>query len=415
MFNVEKLKSEIDLREFAGKFTPLTAKTHQAKEMTGPCPICGGTDRFNVRRDRWLCRVCTSGKWRDLIAFAAHVWELDDKNPANFREICQRLNAEDTPDFIPKSKLQRKFDFSEDAPPSSDWIKRARSVVKTCQVALWSGEYPYVLDWLMARKLSADTIQRFHLGYNAVSRKIAGHWVYGGLIIPHWDGKTMWAVKIRLNKEGMTSFCQIHGTKQAPKYILIKGSKQNVFNLNSLLGHKQAFVVEGELDAILLDQEIGDRAGAITLGSASNQLGDRWLPPLMHIMKFYLCLDNDKSGRQSQKCWAKLVGKRGYSLSLPDGIKDITEYAIAEKNLRSWLLEQMGLPQHPHPFKIIRFKSARLHNILPPFYRQLPNGEVECIYYTVEQMREHIHTVTLIDKAIGWGGVLTQPTKSQTT
>lgn len=44
----------------------------QGKELVGPCPICGGTDRFsiNTAKQVWNCRGCGNGG--DIIAFAQH-------------------------------------------------------------------------------------------------------------------------------------------------------------------------------------------------------------------------------------------------------------------------------------------------------------------------------------------------------
>jgi len=39
----------------------------------GPCPFCGGEDRFTIKRtdagDLWLCRKCGDGKYHDAVAF----------------------------------------------------------------------------------------------------------------------------------------------------------------------------------------------------------------------------------------------------------------------------------------------------------------------------------------------------------
>jgi DNA primase len=47
------------------------------RELVGPCPVCGGTDRFSVNtvKQLWLCRGC--GKSGDVIALAcaAHPWQ----------------------------------------------------------------------------------------------------------------------------------------------------------------------------------------------------------------------------------------------------------------------------------------------------------------------------------------------------
>ena len=40
----------------------------------GPCPFCGGRDRFNVKTtddgiDLWICRQCGDGKYHDAVDF----------------------------------------------------------------------------------------------------------------------------------------------------------------------------------------------------------------------------------------------------------------------------------------------------------------------------------------------------------
>src|SRR5262249_37168760 len=43
------------------------------KQLTGPCPLCGGTDRFNVdpRKGLWICRQCGIGG--DVIRLVQHL------------------------------------------------------------------------------------------------------------------------------------------------------------------------------------------------------------------------------------------------------------------------------------------------------------------------------------------------------
>jgi phage/plasmid primase-like uncharacterized protein len=45
----------------------------QGAELVGPCPVCGGRDRFgvNTRKQVWNCRKCNVGG--DVIALARHV------------------------------------------------------------------------------------------------------------------------------------------------------------------------------------------------------------------------------------------------------------------------------------------------------------------------------------------------------
>lgn len=46
-----------DLIELAGRYTQLR-KASGTKEWEGPCPKCGGRDRFHVKADAFFCRQC---------------------------------------------------------------------------------------------------------------------------------------------------------------------------------------------------------------------------------------------------------------------------------------------------------------------------------------------------------------------
>lgn len=61
-------------------------------ELVGPCPVCGGTDRFaiNRRKDVFLCR--SSGRAGDAIALAEYVDGVD------FLSACSIVTGEPIPD-----------------------------------------------------------------------------------------------------------------------------------------------------------------------------------------------------------------------------------------------------------------------------------------------------------------------------
>ncbi len=61
-------------------------------ELIGPCPACGGTDRFaiNERKQLWNCGHA-GGAGGDVIALVGHVRGLSASNPAEFVLICEEL------------------------------------------------------------------------------------------------------------------------------------------------------------------------------------------------------------------------------------------------------------------------------------------------------------------------------------
>lgn len=67
--------------------------TSSGGEWSGPCPFCGGNDRFSVQpyhdEPRWLCRYCTDGKWKDIIDF------IQRRDNTGFVDACQTLFGDD--------------------------------------------------------------------------------------------------------------------------------------------------------------------------------------------------------------------------------------------------------------------------------------------------------------------------------
>jgi DNA primase len=60
-------------------------------ERWGPCPVCGGTDRFsiNLKKQLWNCRGCGLGG--DVIDLVQHIDQCD------YRAACETLRLDDRP------------------------------------------------------------------------------------------------------------------------------------------------------------------------------------------------------------------------------------------------------------------------------------------------------------------------------
>ena len=83
-------------------------KRATATELVGPCPRCGGRDRFgvNIRKNTWNCRSCARGG--DVIGLVQHALEI------NFAAAVEFLTGEDTkpspraPRSAPTTELDSK-------------------------------------------------------------------------------------------------------------------------------------------------------------------------------------------------------------------------------------------------------------------------------------------------------------------
>ena len=322
-------------------------------EYSGPCPFCGGHDRLRVQPNQtpfpvWMCRHCTSGKWGDGIEFGRRAWP-----GVSFREICERLAGGD----LPTSTSPRPAPEAQPAatPPGAEWQAAARQVLAECQAALWDPKYRKVLDYLVLRGLTEQTVKLFGLGYcatgspNQYGREIAGLWIPRGIVIPGVAKGSIWYLKIRL-MPGVPCTCSeckkvMPGPGECPncgesnKYRGVKGNRPAaIFNADMLETSDMCLFVEGEFDCMLTHQEIGDQVPVATLGAATNR------PDLATWGRFFygkravmLAYDNDQAGDDGAAAIAGLTDAAVLA-PLPAGDwKDVTDFYQAGGKLTEWI------------------------------------------------------------------------------
>jgi len=89
MIDTTTLKQQApDLLATVSPLTPLRKiGSSGGGEWSGPCPFCGGVDRFSVQpyyeEPRWLCRQCTDGIWKDIIDFVQRRDKIDFVDACN--------------------------------------------------------------------------------------------------------------------------------------------------------------------------------------------------------------------------------------------------------------------------------------------------------------------------------------------
>lgn len=235
-------------------------------------------------------------------------------------------------------------------PPSEIWQIRALTWVTEWQGALWTPAGKPGRWYLYQRGLKGKTMRDFWLGYNPYDRfEKLEDW---GLKPRTADEKSVflpagvcipWIVDSQVWKLNFRRFDRL------PKYLQLKGSRPGLFGANRLRDHAVAMMVEGEFDALLLEQEAGDLVGVCTLGSASSRgMDGRWLFYLMHCQKIILVGDSDSAGLN----WVRSMGgisRRFCCTKAPAG-KDITEFWQKGGDLRAWvqaLLDQIPAPASP--------------------------------------------------------------------
>ena len=266
-------------------FVPLTLDRKAGANMY-ICPVCGsGTGKGGKARatgglavDPRTRRVtCFAGgcfgdgnknKGTDTLGALEIIWgmgETDTMYRAGYTDIDEE-GAQSRP--APKKEKPK-------AKPAADWL----SFYRDCHKALLAS--PEGLNYLHARGISDESIERWNLGYCAEWRhpSAPNSEPTPRIIVP----RTKESYMARLTREPKNDY---ESGRKKPV------TKQALFNADALDGAEVAFVVEGEFDAISLYQ-----AGApavVALGSLGNA-GDMRNAAVRHPAAVYvLALDNDK-------------------------------------------------------------------------------------------------------------------------
>jgi DNA primase len=314
------------------------AGTHGG-EFAGACPWCSGKDRFRVWPEqdggRYWCRGCD--KAGDSIQY------LREKRGLSFVQACAILGRDPGPRTPGARPTPTAWMPREAKAPPDVWQERARSFLDGAIGCLWSARGDKARAWLHAEKgLSDTTIKAASLGLNladkyeprgtwglAPSLKADGaerlQWIPAGLVIPNMLGEAVHRLRIR----------RAWPKAGNQRYVIVSGSSAAPMILNP--ERAAVVVVESELDAILLDQEAGDLAGVVAMGSAQAKPDTRTHELLTQAQITLVSLDTDDAGaRAAWAFWPATYGKRAKRWPTIWG-KDASDARLHGLDLRAWI------------------------------------------------------------------------------
>ena len=338
----------MNLLDIAGKHTHLKkASATAGGEYQGPCPGCGGSDRFHVWPERnegrgyYWCRQC--GKWGDDIQF------LRDFEGMSFQDACNYLGRHVSPQskhhksHAPKVENRPDFEPKQTGTVSQVWQERAEKLVAWAHEEIW--KQSGALAWLAKRGITAEMITRHRLGWNIGekdrdiyrARSVWGLpaemkengkprvlWIPRGLVIPAYIAGTL--VRIRIRRE-----------EDNPKYYILPGSSPAMMILGP---EREGFVVvEAELDAILCSA-CHPMVGAIPLGSVAMKPDEQAYRALRESRGILVGIDFDKAGAVAVQWWLDEF-RQAVRWPVPQG-KDPGEAYALGVDIGGWIRD--GLP-----------------------------------------------------------------------
>ena len=270
--DVELIKQSIDCREYIGQYTQLSGTTEQA----GPCPKCGGYDRFHVLRDGWFCRQCTGAKFQDIIAFRR--WFFGE----SFIEATAALGAVHVAPSVKVKPLAKAVT----AAASVDYTKRAKEAA--ARLATDAGQAGR--DYLLSRGITEDIWQRYGIGFSVVSlpgtnAKIDGQWKncfdvspkQPAISIPWFLGRQCIAIQYRFFETH--EYTDINGRPAKAKNKTVGNKVGRVYGGHSVnqagdRSGRTLFLCEGEINALSIATIAPDHVDVLSIGGQDQKMDD---------------------------------------------------------------------------------------------------------------------------------------------
>jgi DNA primase len=316
-----EVKARVSLFDLVSRKTTLERVSDiHGGEYSGPCPFCGGEDRFSLQLnarlpkkpegERWMCRKC-SPRWGDNIGFVQKDEKLDFQQALEWLgQYAGIPSTAPTAAPLPTAKIE---------PDRATWVNAALDFLEECNRQLFSEAGEKALEYLHGRGLSDEILQEWQIGFNP--REGHGNpemWGFSaddslyiprGIVIPCHDAAGFHYLKIR----------QSQGE---PRYRVLRGGQMWPFGLRTYKDQYTAFLFESELDALLAYQT------GFNLGYASLPAGQliraEYQPFFSTILDVLVAYDNDQAGQVNA---AKLCRIPGFHQAQPfPAGKDLTEY-----------------------------------------------------------------------------------------
>lgn len=346
-------------------------------EWHGPCPVCGGEDRFHVWPEQsggqaaqraglsgtWWCRACDKGG--DIIELLEFAEGLDFAAACRELQIeLQRQDRRSTP--LRQPALAKKWAPTVWPVPAEQWRKQSGKMAMRAHEQLLESQP--ALEYLASRGLPLDAVRQYRLGYlppedksgrglyrartafglpagvDQDGREHRAMWIPSGITIPLWGepGEEALRIRIRRRKGDLRP--------NDPKYLVVEGSGKMPMLLpaqNSRPEMTPWVIVEAELDALAVHHACGGRVAAMAV---LTNLGkpDVVADGLLRVApRILVALDFDAVGKSGQRPgyqgweWWQRTYSQARRWPAPEG-KDAGDAYALGVDLAAWI--NAGLP-----------------------------------------------------------------------
>jgi len=249
----------------------------------GACPMCGGRDRFQIKRtgmgDIWTCRKCAPEKYRSAIDFLMAYHKED------FKQALQRAGGH----VQPRRALGNGKPVQAPAPvqvmPDQIWQGNAWKQIDDASSRIISREGEQAWGYLAARGIHKGSIFTNLLGFATIGKRPA-------IVIPWLDvGDVVTAIKYRFIDE-------LARTDKSKRFSMMAGSMPYLFGLQHILESDTTLLfVEGELNQVSVLQTLPRGVSVISAGSEGNGNAALLKALARHYQKIVIWTDDPAKAR----------------------------------------------------------------------------------------------------------------------
>jgi len=258
---------QANVADLAGRYVAL--RRASAHEFEGPCPKCGGDDRFHCTAEWFMCRQCHE-KRGDAIEFTR--WMTGVGFQAAVVALTGVPLPERKPQPVPASAPRRE--------QSAAWREQTAEVLAQAQAALWSETDTRGAEYLADRGLMGETWRAFGVGFGTAHNRETGAEA-PAIALPWYRAGWLTAIRWRFlfargkhkitAQQGSVFGGQLFGGQAMPDWTRLPQDpgRRNAEMLHTLV------ICEGEINAMSIWQVAHDAAlHVLSLGSEGQRLPD---------------------------------------------------------------------------------------------------------------------------------------------
>ncbi len=331
---------------------PQRRRGESGKRCWWRCPLGKHTDEnpsfaIDVGSHYWRCYGC--GERGDAASLLMKLEGL------SFREAVVALVEGGTLAVTPRPVREGSASPRPQPAPSQWSEEEAQAQLRESSARLWTSEGDSALRYLTGpeRCLSPETIKRARLGWTPKAKGVA--WTPPGILIPWFSGATLCLLKIRCLDSWRTTFPE---RRRPPKYLeAFRNSDLLVCypEPGAIRPGRALIVVEGEFDAMLMSECLGNLAAVVTLGAASNRPTTSTLQRMLSASPWFVATDMDGAGESAASAWPS----QAIRVRPPSPFKDWTDAKAGGVDLKRWWSSRLAGCENPSLFDWTELAAKR--------------------------------------------------------